>query len=246
MIERRYDLDTGSGQMNVFVCHPEEGGPHPVVVFYQDAPGIRHDLFDMVRRIAVCGYYVALPNLYYRMTRDVVIDANQAEIPGTWDNRRMFELILGLTNTMAVEDTRSLLAEVARDPYAKPGAFGSVGYCMGGRFATCAAAAFPDMRAVATFCPTWMVMDSADSAHRVAGSIRGELYMGCAEDDPYFPPEQIATMRTVLEGAGVTHRIEIYPGTRHPFAFRDRDTHVRSAEERHWERLFALLRKHLG
>ena len=246
MIEKRYDVAAESGQMNVFVCHPEEGGPHPVVLFYQDAVGIRHDLFEMARRIATCGYYVALPNLYHRMARDVVIDGLQAEIPGTWDNQRMFELILGLSNTMVVEDTGRLLAEIARDPHARAGAFGSVGYCMGGRFATCAAAAFPDMQAIATFCPTWMVTEGDDSAHRVAGAIKGELYLGCAEDDPYFPPEQIETMRSVLEAAGVAHRIEIYPGTQHPFAFRDRDTHVRNAEERHWERLFALLRKHLG
>jgi carboxymethylenebutenolidase len=31
-----------------------------------DAPGIREELHDMARRLATVGYYVLLPNLYYR------------------------------------------------------------------------------------------------------------------------------------------------------------------------------------
>ncbi len=35
-----------------------------------DAPGIREELYDMARRLATVGYYVLLPNLYYRAGRD--------------------------------------------------------------------------------------------------------------------------------------------------------------------------------
>ena len=57
--------------MNTFVTHPEEGGPFPVVFFYMDAPGKREELHDMARRLGTAGYYVVLPNLYYRWTRGV-------------------------------------------------------------------------------------------------------------------------------------------------------------------------------
>jgi carboxymethylenebutenolidase len=33
MIDRHLELTTRDGQMNTFVTHPEEGGPHPVVFF---------------------------------------------------------------------------------------------------------------------------------------------------------------------------------------------------------------------
>ena len=46
--------------------HPERGGPFPVILFYMDAPAIREELRDMARRLATSGYYVMLPNLYYR------------------------------------------------------------------------------------------------------------------------------------------------------------------------------------
>ena len=57
--------------MNTFITCPEEGGPHPVVIFYMDAPGKREELHDMARRIATVGYYVLLPNLYYRDVREI-------------------------------------------------------------------------------------------------------------------------------------------------------------------------------
>ena len=41
MIELHIDIPTADGAMNSFVVHPEEGGPHPVVLFYMDALGKR-------------------------------------------------------------------------------------------------------------------------------------------------------------------------------------------------------------
>ena len=38
--------------MNSFFVHPQEHGPHPVVLFYMDAPGKREELHDMARRLA--------------------------------------------------------------------------------------------------------------------------------------------------------------------------------------------------
>src|ERR1700674_655312 len=66
VIERQIEITTEDGRMNTFVCHPERSGPHPVIIFFMDAPGIREELRDMTRRLATVGYYVLLPNLYYR------------------------------------------------------------------------------------------------------------------------------------------------------------------------------------
>jgi carboxymethylenebutenolidase len=66
MIERQIEIQTEAGQMNTFICHPERLGPHPAVIFLMDAPGIREEWRDMARRLGTVGYYVMLPNLYYR------------------------------------------------------------------------------------------------------------------------------------------------------------------------------------
>jgi carboxymethylenebutenolidase len=61
MIEKQIDIPTTDGATTTFVCHPERGGPHPAIVFFMDAPAIREELRDMVRRLASVGYYVVLP-----------------------------------------------------------------------------------------------------------------------------------------------------------------------------------------
>ncbi|TDM99205.1 hydrolase, partial [Lactobacillus crispatus] len=65
MIEKQIDIPTRDGAMSTFLCHPGRHGPHPIVIFFMDAPGIREELRDMARRLASVGYYVMLPNLYY-------------------------------------------------------------------------------------------------------------------------------------------------------------------------------------
>ena len=52
--------------MPTFVVHPDGAGPFPVVLFYMDAPAMREELHEMARRIAGQGYYVLLPDLFYR------------------------------------------------------------------------------------------------------------------------------------------------------------------------------------
>jgi len=48
MREAEVTIKTADGEMDMFVCHPDEGGPYPAVILYMDAPGIREELRDMV------------------------------------------------------------------------------------------------------------------------------------------------------------------------------------------------------
>ena len=66
MHEKTLSIDTRDGSMETFVAHPDGEGPFPVVVLYMDAPGIREELRDFVRRIAAREYFAVLPDLYYR------------------------------------------------------------------------------------------------------------------------------------------------------------------------------------
>jgi carboxymethylenebutenolidase len=66
VIERSVDVPTADGEMRTFVYHPEHGGPHPVVLYLMDAPGIRGVLKEMATRLASAGYYVLLPYLFHR------------------------------------------------------------------------------------------------------------------------------------------------------------------------------------
>ena len=229
--------------MNSFVVYPEEGGPWPVVLFYMDAPGKREELHDMARRIAAVGYYVILPNLYYRKARDFVLtvrdDAGMAA---------MFALMNHLTNAMVVQDTEVMLHFADAQPQADALRVGAVGYCMSGPFVMAAAAAFPErVKCIAAIHGANLVTDREDSAHLMAARIRCESYFACAETDKWAPPELVRTLEAALQTAGTPHRIEWYPETEHGFVFPNRaGIYNQRAAERHWERLFAMFGRTLG
>ena len=127
-------------------------------------------------------------------------------------------------------------------PAADASRIAALGYCMSGPFVVWAAAAFPErFRAIAAIHGANMATDRPDSPHRVVQQLQCESYFACAEIDKWAPPAHIDALRTMLEGAGVPHRIEWYPGVEHGFVFPLRaGIYDQAAAERHWERLFSL------
>jgi carboxymethylenebutenolidase len=241
MIERQLDISTPHGATTTFIVHPERDGPYPVVFFFMDAPAIREELRDMARRLATSGYYVTLPNLYYR--------AGVMEIGPLGDpdvRTRMMELMNGLTIDMVMSDTEALLAFVDQDPAAADGPMGAVGYCMSGQFAINAAANFPDLfGAAASMYGTFLLTDQDNSPHLMARQAKGELYFGCAETDRWAPLETVEALDQAVKTSGARAEVEIYPGVEHGFAFPQRAAYDKASAERHWERLFALFRRNL-
>ncbi len=242
MIEHHLDIPTADGAMNSFVVHPEEGGPFPVVLFYMDAPGKREELHDMARRLAAVGYFVVLPNLYYRESRDFYL-AERTEAAMA----RMFALMDSLGAHTTACDTTALLRFVDAQAQADASRIGAVGYCMSGPFVMWAAAANPGrFRGIASIHGAQMATDAPDSPHRMAPKILCECYFACAEIDKWAPPADIEKLQAALQAAGTPHRIEWYPGVEHGFVFPQRGTiYNRPAAERHWERLFSLFRRTL-
>ncbi|TFZ07925.1 dienelactone hydrolase family protein [Ramlibacter humi] len=242
MIEHHLDIPTADGAMNTFVVHPEEGGPHPVVLFYMDAPGKREELHDMARRLASVGYFVVLPNLYYRRSRDYWLKERTPEAM-----QPMFEHMQSLSNAMIVEDTRAMLKFVDAQKAADGKRIGAVGYCMSGPFVFAAAAAFPDrINAIAAVHGAQMITDREDSPHLMAPKIRCEAYVACAETDKWFSPGQVAQFEAAMKQGGMNYRLEWYPDTEHGFVFPLRGgIYHQQGAERHWERLFALFDRNL-
>ena len=242
MIEQHIDIPTADGAMNAFVVHPEEDAPHPVVLFYMDAPGKREELHDMARRLAAVGYFVVLPNLYYRQSRDFQLkERTEAGLA------QMFGLMATLNAATTRCDTEALLQFVGAQAAADASRIGAVGYCMSGPFVMWAAAAFPDrLRCIASIHGACMATAAPDSPHRVAPQVRCESYFACAEIDKWAPPADIEQLQAALLAAGTPHRIEWYPAVEHGFVFPQRGAiYNRAAAERHWERLFSLFARNL-
>ena len=240
MIETTRDIDTGDGAMETFICRPERGGPHPAIFFLMDAPGIREELYDMARRLATVGYYVLLPNLYYRAGRDTKYGPDVLS-EGSPDHAAMRAIRTRMTIPPVMDDIATLLAFVDGEDEAKHGPVGCHGYCMSGPYALAAAARYPErIAAAASFYGTWLVSDAEESPHLNLGKITGEVYISCAEHDDLAPLDMVAELKRLFDAAGTRGELEIHPGVHHGFAFPERWCYDKPAAERHWERLFAL------
>jgi carboxymethylenebutenolidase len=237
MIEHHIDIATRDGLMNTFVTHPEEGGPYPVVFFYMDAPGKREELHDMARRLATAGYYVVLPNLYYRSVREFDYMATSRDV--------MFGLMGTLSDELVVSDTAALFAHVDADAAADASRVGCMGYCMSGPFSFAMAGTFPDRIKAAASIYGVRLFGDGSPAH-LAAAVKGELYFACAEFDDYAPTEMVNGLEAHLAAVGANARVEWYPATHHGFAFPNRPVYEKHSAERHWERLHALFSRNLG
>src|SRR6266487_6337799 len=173
MIEQTLDIATKDGAMETFICRPERGA-HPAVLFLMDAPGIREELRDMARRLATVGYYVLLPNLYYRAGRDTIFGADVVAA-GSSEHTRMRAIRTTMTIPPVMQDVAAMLAFVDRQEAVTPGAVGCHGYCMSGPYALAAAARYPDrLAAAASFYGTWLVNDAEESPHLNLAKAKGE------------------------------------------------------------------------
>lgn len=245
MFENTLDISTADGQMETFVCHPERGGPHPAVLFLMDAPGIREELRDMARRLATVGYYVLLPNLYYRAGRDTIYGPDVLE-KGSAEQARMRAVRTRMTIPPVMRDMAAMLAHIDGQSSAAKGPVGCHGYCMSGPYALAAAARYPDrITAAASFYGTWLVSDAEESPHLSLSKVRGELYIACAEHDELAPLPMVEELKRLFQASGCPGELELYPTVHHGFAFPQRWCHDKPAAERHWERLLALYRRRL-
>jgi carboxymethylenebutenolidase len=245
MIEQTVDIPTKDGAATTFIVHPERHGPHPVILFFMDAPAIREELRDMARRIAAVGYYVMLPNMYYR--QGVMEMADLPPLEADAARERMFGFMNSLTMPGVMDDADALLDFADRDPAAGKGPIGALGYCMSGQYAVNFAARWPQrVGAAASIYGVRLVTDQADSPHLCAAKAAGELYFACAEHDTWAPLEMVQALDQSIKSRSLNAEVELYRGVHHGFAFPQRPVYDKPSAERHWERLFALWRRNLS
>ncbi|MGW3741227.1 dienelactone hydrolase family protein [Streptomyces sp. NPDC005146] len=238
------DIPTQDGVADAYLTHPDDSSPHPAVLIYMDAFGLRPHLKKMADRLALAGYTVLAPNVFYRHGRAPVV-----ELPDVIDPVRrpeIFErigpIMNSLTPDLAMRDADAYLRWLTACPLTTDGPVGITGYCMGARLALRTAGTYPErVAAVAGFHGGRLATDSPDSPHLLADRITAELYFGHADQDPSLPPEQINRLDEALTAAGVRHHSEIYPGAHHGFTQADTAAYDSTADKRHWTALLALL-----
>ncbi len=240
MIEETLRIETSAGLMPTFAVRPG-AGRFPPVILYMDAVGIRDELYDFARRIAREGYFVLMPDMYYRRgTERFSLPAEPEELA------RMAAAMNSLNNALVMEDTKPLLAFLDASPAALPGPRGCIGYCMSGQYVVSAMGTYPQAFAAgASLYGVGIMTDKPDSPHLLAPRIAGEIYFGFAETDRFVPDHVIPGIKSAFDEHGVAYRLDVLPETDHGFCFPQRATYHEAAAEEAWKAVFDLYRRRL-
>jgi carboxymethylenebutenolidase len=238
LIEKDVIVTTKYGQMPSFAVCPDQPGNFPGIIFYMDAPGIREELRNMCRRIAKMGYFVLLPDLFYRL------GTIRLDVPRRDDHMaNVFRAAMNsLTNQMvSLDDTGGMIQWLDGQDKCAPGPIGCVGHCMSGRLITTAAAMYPTrMAAAASLYGVGIVTDKEDSPHLLLDRVKGELYYAFAETDQTVPDNVIPDLKAAIKKTGTRATVEVFKGTHHGFAFGERAVYHPVAAEETWDKIFAL------
>jgi carboxymethylenebutenolidase len=195
----------------------------------------------MAERLAGLGYFVLLPNVFYRSGEVAPFDP--ITVWGDEKERtRLFALLGSVTLAQAMNDTGSYLDAMSAQKGVRADSLAVMGYCMGGRWAFAAAGHHPTrVKAAASFHGGNLITDKPDSPHLLADKIGAKLYFGVADDDGSCTPAHQGALATALAQAHVHYQLELYPGAKHGFAVNDTPAYDAAACSRHWTRLQAFL-----
>ena len=243
----RIEITTADGICPSYVFRPAVGsGPWPAVLVYMDGVGIRPAMLDLAVRLSKSGYFVLLPDLYYRSGPYEAMDARTVFSDPEQRRRLVEKFSSHISQAKIMADTSAMVDYLLAEPDVKAGGIGVTGYCMGGRMAITAAGTFPDrIVAAASFHGSLLASDAPDSPHLLAPKMKARIYVAGAIEDASFPDEMKQRLEQALTDAGVEHVVETYPA-KHGWVFSDGPVFDAAACERHWQALLSLLGETLG
>src|SRR4051812_48300172 len=196
---REVVINTADGDCAASLHIPTGSGPWPAVLMYPDAGSLRDVFREMGERMAGLGYVTLVPDIYYRS-----VPYEPLEITSLFSNpaeRERLGRLVSLLNRDGIKgDADAFIGYLLALDEVTGSAVGTTGYCMGGGLSLLAAALHPDrVAAAAAFHGGNLAAEgNPDSPHLLAGSIKAEVYIAAAENDPSFPGDQYARLEQAL------------------------------------------------
>lgn len=239
-------IPTADGRADAFAAFPDGDERHPGVLMYADGFGIRPVLREMARELAGHGYYVLVPNLFYRHGPAPVIELPEyiGEEVRPAVIAQLMPLIEAHTTERVLRDADAYLRFLTTRPEVGAGPVAVTGYCIGGLYAMRTAAAHPGQVAAVAGFHGPVSADGPEGLHRLLSELTAQVHLGHAETD--LTSEALGELNEALDAAGVDYTSEIYPGTVHGFTMSDTDAFDPAALRLHWDRLLPLLARTLA
>ncbi|MGF1536864.1 MAG: dienelactone hydrolase family protein [Elainellaceae cyanobacterium] len=214
---KRPDAKSCSG----YYAEPEGGGSAPGVVVIQEWWGLNDQIKGVADQLAANGYRVIVPDLY-RGT--VTLEAAEA-------NHMMEELNFA---DAATQDIRGA-AQYLNTQGTKVGV---IGFCMGGALTVLSAVHVPELDAAV--CWYGVPPEEAGDPRTISIPFQGHF----AQNDSFFPPEQVNDLEARLKEGDVQHELYRYEAE-HAFGNENGESYNPEAKQQAWTRSLAFLSAHL-
>jgi carboxymethylenebutenolidase len=255
VVETNIDIKTADGTCDAAFIYPA-GGPHPGVVIWTDAFGLRPSMREIARRLAAEGYAVLVPNPFYRVAKSPVFEDASTFNFGDPTERGKLTPLMGSINAAgaAERDAAAFISWLdAQRQVDRTKKIGTQGYCMGGALVVRTAAAVPNrVGAGASFHGGGLVTANPDSPHLLAPKIKGRMYFGIATNDDMQQPDAKTKLKESFDAAKVPAEIEVYSQAQHGWCVPDmpkqasgQPIYSKPDADRAWGKLLALYKSAL-
>ena len=175
-------------------------GPLPVILVCMRNQGVEPHIQDVTRRWAKLGYIGTAVDLLSREGGTSGI-ADKAQIPA---------LLSGADPNRHVSDFQAAADYYAGQSSADPARLGMNGFCFGGGIVWRSAEAIQSLKAAVPF---YGAPPPLDQVPNIQAAVLG-VYSADPND---FANANRDGLDAALTSAGITHQVNVYPGTRHDF-----------------------------
>ena len=125
--KEKVELAVADGtRMAAYAATPEQSGPHPGLLLFQEAFGVNHHIRHVADRFAREGYVVIAPELFHR-TAPAGFEAGYTDFPAVMPH------LQALTPPAIEDDVRAAYEWLRSNKNVDVNQISCVGFCVGGR-----------------------------------------------------------------------------------------------------------------
>ena len=193
------DIPVEGGRMAGYLARPAKPGPG--LVMLQEIFGVNDAMQQKARTFAEAGFTVLVPDLFWRLKPRVSLGYTEEDRKAGFGYMQKFDFASGVRDIAAA--ARWLEKETS-------GKIGVIGFCLGGKLAVAATAAYP-FAALASF---YGVKLEADPERLRAVQVPLQIHVG--DKDAHVPMDAVEAVKSIVKDKPAAE-VFVYPGAQHGF-----------------------------
>jgi len=211
--------------MDLYLSLPGGSGPFPAVVVSQHGGGVDQFIRDITDRLAAEGYAAAAPNLYHRITDDMLADGSTR--------------FQHLSDPDIVADINASVDFLRNHAAVNGERIGITGFCMGGRVTWLAASTNPHFKAAVPYYGGNIMVpwgQATQAPFDLTPGIKCPVLFHFGEIDENPSQADMRKLDDELTRLGMAHHFYTYPGADHAFMDYTTARYQKAASEISWPR----------